>query len=708
MGTRVLRSFDIWKLVSTIAISAAACAPPADDTVSDQSVASVSQAVSGTVSLGIAAGNSHVCAMVSGGIQCWGSNGLGQLGNSLSGGSSFARVAVSNVSTGIQSIAGGSSHTCAVVNGGAMCWGDNLHGQLGNENNPPHPDPNLSPAPIAVTGLGAGVQAIAAGNFHTCAIVSGAARCWGYNANGQLGVPTPTETNAVVQVGNLTSGVTDITTGGSHSCAIVNGIAKCWGLNDHGQLGNGVAGNRADPVQVTELPSGVQAISAGLLHTCALVSGGVRCWGSNQSGQLGSDSSSDSNKPVPVTGLTSGVQAISAGASHTCALLTSGTVQCWGSNQSGELGTGTTSEVPSRPVSVVGLPNGARAIVTGARFSCATVNDGVWCWGANGNGQLAFNPHDSLVSPSPVQVGGLGVAAGCADGTVEQTFGGGMVGCAGSVTFANRATLCAPGYAPATAVQWMSNRGNAKPGHNYWTNEPLLRSGAGPSACFAAPGGGNGCGATPMRVCTTTGSDSEGNTCAWTQCGLYANAPNQFFGGCNDNSFAGTVCIPSIAPQVGCALQSCPKWENGVSTSTNSEDTGILGTVRNCSQFCPSAGHCRTRTCSGTPSEPTAACQSAASARLTALRSDIQGRVALETSFDSAQALLQGSANAQAAANVTTSYGLRSDFTEQCGDVGGGNEDPPCTLFWAERLECVLQVTTPAPAIARNDACGCQ
>jgi hypothetical protein len=47
-----------------------------------------------------------------------------------------------------------------------------------------------------------------------------------------------------------------------------------------------------------------------------------------------------------------------------------------------------------------------------------------------------------------------------------------------------------------------------------------------------------------MRVCTPNGFDAEGNTCNWTHCGLDANTPDQFFGGCVSN--AGTLCAPSL------------------------------------------------------------------------------------------------------------------------------------------------------------------
>lgn len=131
------------------------------------------------------------------------------------------------------------------------------------------------------------------------------------------------------------TGVTKITGGQSYNCVLLStGGVQCWGNNGPGQLGNGTTISSTVPVAVTGLSSGVTAISGSYVHACALLNtGGVQCWGGNETGQLGNNTTTDSSTPVTVTGLSSGVIAIAANNNHTCALLSTGGVQCWGSSK---------------------------------------------------------------------------------------------------------------------------------------------------------------------------------------------------------------------------------------------------------------------------------------------------------------------------------------------------------------------------------------
>jgi hypothetical protein len=120
-----------------------------------------------------------------------------------------------------------------------------------------------------------------------------------------------------------------------------------------------------------------------------------------------------------------------------------------------------------------------------------------------------------------------------------------MVGCGGSVTWDQRATLCGPGYSPCKASQWANNAQTweafstlPQPSANYWTDDNLGWSGSGPGNCEATTS--SNCNA-PMRVCTPTGTDNYGNVCNWTGCGLNTTT-NEFFGGCSNDMTAGTLC----------------------------------------------------------------------------------------------------------------------------------------------------------------------
>ena len=342
----------------------------------------------------ISAGGADTCAVVDAAATCWGATNYGQVGNGLWGNLLVeAPVQVQGLTAGVTAVSSGSNHSCAVVDGGVLCWGQNYSGQLGDGTT------TSTAVPVSVSGLtaGSGVTAVSA-DGHTCAIVKGAAMCWGDNTGGDLGNASTAASSTPVQVQGLTSGVSAISLGYSFSCAVMSGSGYCWGYNNVGQLGDGSTTNRSAPVQVQGLPGGITAVDAGYQHACALVSGGVYCWGYNGSGQLGDGSTTDSLNPVQVQGLTAGVTSIAAGDGNTCALI-NGQVLCWGSSVLQSGGYWVNSSVP---VPVAGLKSPATAIDAGGSHTCALIEGGATCWGNNNSGQLGANLCNATFGPVSV------------------------------------------------------------------------------------------------------------------------------------------------------------------------------------------------------------------------------------------------------------------------------------------------------------------
>jgi alpha-tubulin suppressor-like RCC1 family protein len=219
--------------------------------------------------------------------------------------------------------------------------------------------------------------------------------------------------------------VVQLDVGGRHACAVTSaGAAKCWGDNTNGILGDGTTTARAWAGDVMGLTAGVTAVTTSrgwdamnpdVAHTCALMSGGiVRCWGDNQFGQLGVGTTTGfAAVPAAPVALSSPAVAISAGWGHTCALLSDGTVECWGYNRERQLGDTTTVD-RSTPVPVAGLANVVQ-ISAGPSTTCAlTSAGGVKCWTPP-----SITPPEPVPPPSDI--------AGMTSGVASVSSGGSKI-----------------------------------------------------------------------------------------------------------------------------------------------------------------------------------------------------------------------------------------------------------------------------------------
>jgi alpha-tubulin suppressor-like RCC1 family protein len=199
--------------------------------------------------------------------------------------------------------------------------------------------------------------------------------------------------------------------GASHNCiAKTNKTAWCWGDNTSGQAGDMTTNSpKSLPVQVTTLGMTAVQVAGGNGHSCARKDDGTLwCWGKNDKGQLGDGTTmTPKTTPVQVTALGFTVAYVATGSNHTCARDTNNKLYCWGDNTYGQLGDGLTA-ARSSPFELTGLGANVAGIVASLNHTCAlTVDKKLWCWGRNHKGQLGQGSTSAL-QPSPMEVTALG------------------------------------------------------------------------------------------------------------------------------------------------------------------------------------------------------------------------------------------------------------------------------------------------------------
>jgi alpha-tubulin suppressor-like RCC1 family protein len=355
----------------------------------------------------VSVGQTFACALLdSGSVECWGEGDNGTLGNGQ-GANSPTPVMVTELSSAVTAISAGAETVCALeIGGGVVCWGGDVDGELGNGATTVGDAADTpSVVPIKVKGLSSGVTAISTGQAPCAITSSGGLDCWGLTAEIAL-TPTPV-------VANFSGTATAVTTGGSYvstafACALVDpGEAYCWGGNGSGQLGNDSTDESSIPVENQILINMATVVASGPAadFACGVASGIAYCWGDNSKGQLGNGSTTSSSMAVAVEGIPAGVDVadVAVGYVSACALTTGGAVYCWGDNALGELGNNTTTS-SSMALAVQGLSSGVTAISVGLAYACAVLTDGTAeCWGNNENATLGDNSQTVSKVPTPVQ-----------------------------------------------------------------------------------------------------------------------------------------------------------------------------------------------------------------------------------------------------------------------------------------------------------------
>jgi alpha-tubulin suppressor-like RCC1 family protein len=403
----------------------------------------------------IAVGDEHTCGITATGhLRCWGQNHVGQLGLPLTGDepSPMTVFAGGDDRADWAGVAANRHHTCAWTTGGlAFCFGDSSHGELG----PNGVTVNSTPIAMSTDVMWSG---FAMGERHMCGFdKSRQLSCGGSNGWGELG----SGAHATLQPAPVGSSTWGNVYAGTTSTCVLDGVqhANCGGNNFFGQLGDATQTSRAalapaaggtafsslalgdnvalgfesnampvlftwgddedgqgaqppDSPILSPTASSVMATDGAIMqasasdHACAIVntaaSGIVMyCWGNNDHGQLGDGTTMERDTPVVVPKPAMGAwNRVACGTQFTCATDSANELFCWGRGEHGLIGINDANQTDRHAPTLVAPMGSYATIFAGVDHACALETGSTsraWCWGYNGEGQLGFTGGDVLM-----------------------------------------------------------------------------------------------------------------------------------------------------------------------------------------------------------------------------------------------------------------------------------------------------------------------
>jgi|GEM_PF-3594151 len=303
-------------------------------------------------------------------------------------------------------VTAGQEHTCGVtVDHEIKCWGYNADGELGNGTT----TNSLSAVAIAVSKTWMFVES---SRYSTCAIDDGGnGYCWGEGSNGQLGNGSTADKSTPTLVSG-SHAWSKITPGILHTCGLTTtGEVYCWGSGSNGRLGNGSGSDQSTPSKISGARTYTD-VTVGQESSCALAADKtIYCWGSNSDGQLGNGGGSDQNTPTAIPSIS--FDRLSLSYKHACGTENgTGKLYCWGTNGNGELGHGDSGNYYNGPVLSSSGSTGWAALDMGDNHSCGLRGSDLYCWGANSYGQVGNNSASDQLTSVLIKPNQLAVSAG--------------------------------------------------------------------------------------------------------------------------------------------------------------------------------------------------------------------------------------------------------------------------------------------------------